>query len=120
MAKLNNLSDLQSLFSKELEELEKEKRENPPAQEEEEKELDFGTKKLHVQYERKGRGGKEVSIVSGFDTDDASIKVLAKEIKNHCGLGGSVKNGEIIMQGKSVEKIAQFLISKGFKVTKNI
>lgn len=120
MAKLNSLNDLKSLFSEELEALEKERKENPEELIAEDKELNFGTKKLHIQYERKGRGGKEVSIISGFDTDNTTLKKLAKELKSHCGLGGSVKDNEIIMQGKSVSKIEQFLLSKGFKVTKNI
>lgn len=117
MAKLNSLDGLQSLFSDELNALEKERKENPEIQETHPDE--YGTKKLHIQYERKGRGGKEVCVVSGFNTDDATIKRFAKRLKQACGLGGSVKNDEILVQGQAIDKIEKFLLSEGFKVTRN-
>ncbi|MGB0868551.1 MAG: translation initiation factor [Flavobacteriales bacterium] len=117
MAKLNSLDSLKSLFKEDLEELEKERKENPEIEKPEP--LDYGTKKLHIQYERKGRGGKEVCVVSGFDTDDETIKTFAKKLKQSCGLGGSVKSGEILVQGKAIDKIEAFLLKEGFKVTRN-
>ena len=117
MAKLNSLDSLKSLFSDELDALEKERKENP--EEEVETPDDYGTKKLHIQYERKGRGGKEVCVVSGFNTEDDVIKRFAKRLKQACGLGGSVKNGEILVQGQAIDKIEKFLLSEGFKVTRN-
>lgn len=117
MAKLNGLDSLKSLFSDELEALEKERKENPEPEIVEPD--DFGTKKLHIQYERKGRGGKEVCVVSGFNTDEETIKRFAKRLKQSCGLGGAVKNGEILVQGKAIDKIEKFILSEGFKVTRN-
>lgn len=117
MAKLNSLDGLKSLFSEELDALEKERVENPEV--EEETPDNYGTKKLHIQYERKGRGGKEVCVVSGFQTDEDTIKRFAKRLKQSCGLGGSVKNGEILVQGQAIDKIEKFLVSEGFKVTRN-
>lgn len=115
MAKLNGLDSLKSLLTEEEVQAFDKKHEEELAN----KAPDFGTSKLHIQYERKGRGGKEVCVISGFDTDEQTIKDFAKQVKSHCGLGGSVKNGEIIMQGKAIDKIEQFLIKKGFKVTRN-
>lgn len=117
MAKLNSLDGLKSLFSEDLDALEKERLENPEVEEETPDE--YGTKKLHIQYERKGRGGKEVCVVSGFDTDEDTIKRFAKRLKQSCGLGGSVKNGEILVQGQAINKIEKFLLSEGFKVSRN-
>jgi len=117
MAKLNSLDGLKSLFSEDLDALEKERIENPEVEEETPDE--YGTKKLHIQYERKGRGGKEVCVVSGFDTDEDTIKRFAKRLKQSCGLGGSVKNGEILVQGQAINKIEKFLLSEGFKVSRN-
>lgn len=117
MAKLNSLDGLKSLFSEELDALEKDRVENPEVVEETPD--SYGTKKLHIQYERKGRGGKEVCVVSGFQTDEDTIKRFAKRLKQSCGLGGSVKNGEILVQGQAIDKIEKFLVSEGFKVTRN-
>ena len=114
MAKLNSLEDLKSLFPNSLPESELEE------VIETEKEADYGTKKLHVQYERKGRGGKEVCVISGFDCDEEQIKVLAKALKQVCGLGGSVKDQSILMQGKSMNAIEAYLKKQGFQVSRNV
>ncbi len=54
---------------------------------------------LRIAYERAGRGGKEVTLIRGFIGSEASLKELGKQLKQLCGCGGSVKDGEIILQG---------------------
>ena len=70
---------------------------------------------LKVQISKKGRGGKTVSLVSGFVGNDEDLESLGKALKNRCGVGGSVKDGEILLQGDVREKAVAFLIEKGYK-----
>ncbi len=65
--------------------------------------------KLHIRIERKGRGGKTVTIVSNFQGTEKALQKLAKELRQFCGTGGSVKNGEIILQGDCRDKVAKFV-----------
>jgi len=73
---------------------------------------------LKVILETKQRAGKTVSIVIGFVGEEESMHTLGKALKNHCGTGGSVKDGEIIIQGDHCQKIFQYLKSKGYKKAK--
>ena len=61
------------------------------------------------------RKGKPTTIISGYDGEEEDFKILAKEIKNKFAVGGSYKDGEIIIQGNYRDKIMQFLQEKGFK-----
>jgi translation initiation factor 1 len=61
------------------------------------------------------RKGKPTTIISGYDGEEEDFKILAKEIKNRFAVGGSYKDGEIIIQGNYRDKIMQFLQEKGFK-----
>ncbi len=72
--------------------------------------------KLKVFIDRKQRKGKSVIVVEGFIGKNDDIEILAKEIKIKCGTGGSVKDGQIIIQGKLIEKVKNYLLSKGFNV----
>lgn len=74
---------------------------------------------LILKLEKKGRGGKTVVIIENFVGTENALKELAKEVKNHCGTGGSVKDNSILIQGDVREKIIQFLHFKGYK-TKRI
>ena len=74
---------------------------------------------LEVHFEKKGRGGKTAIVIKGFKGTENKLKELAKNLKNHCGVGGSAKNGEIIIQGNVREKVMTFLEKEGF-TTKRI
>ena len=73
---------------------------------------------LKILLETKQRAGKTVSIVLGFIGSDEAMHTLGKALKNHCGTGGSVKDGEIIIQGDHRQKIFQYLKAKGYKKAK--
>ncbi len=70
---------------------------------------------IKVQASRKGRKGKTVTVVSGFQSSPATLTDLAKQLKNHCGAGGAVKEDTIEVQGDHAEKIQQFLIDLGYR-----
>ena len=71
---------------------------------------------LEVHLDRKNRGGKTATVVKGFIGTNEDINHLGKELKAACGVGGSVKEGEIIVQGEKREKVMELLMKKGFKV----
>ena len=72
---------------------------------------------IRVQREVKGRKGKTVTTVFGFDLDDKELKDLAKQLKRRCGTGGSVKDGVIIIQGDHRDTLIAELKNRGFKAT---
>jgi translation initiation factor 1 len=57
-----------------------------------------------------------VTAVFGFDLDDQALEFLAKELKRHCGTGGSVRDGVIVIQGDLRDTVKGFLEGKGFRV----
>src|SRR5437868_564506 len=76
--------------------------------------------KLKVRLETKHRGGKAVTLVTGFIGSDEDMEDLGKKLKNFCGTGGSAKDGEIIVQGDQREKVMQWLLKNGYKQSKKI
>ena len=74
--------------------------------------------KLKVQISKKGRAGKIATVVMGFVGSGADIEALGKLLRQKCGVGGSVKDGEIILQGDMREKTVAVLISEGYKAQK--
>ena len=73
---------------------------------------------LRVRIEKNHRGGKTVTIVSGFVGNEADIKELGKILKTKCGVGGSVKDGELLIQGEFKEKVVELLKKEGYTQTK--
>lgn len=73
---------------------------------------------IRIKLEKKGRGGKIVSIVSGLKVNPDHLEEIAKDLKSKCGTGGSSKNGEIIIQGDHRDKIIAILSKKGYSNVK--
>ena len=71
---------------------------------------------LKVEIDRKKRKGKTVCLVSGFIGKEDDLKELAKLLKTKCGVGGSVKEGQIIIQGDFKEKISKLLVSLNYNI----
>ena len=74
--------------------------------------------KLRLNMERAGRGGKTVTLVKGFVGSEEDITALCKLLKQKCGVGGSVKDGEIIIQGDHRQRLIEILKKEGYTQTK--
>mgnify|MGYP003623307325 FL=1 len=73
---------------------------------------------LRVWLDRKQRAGKQVTLVKGFVGTDDDLKALASMLKNKCGVGGSAKDGEIIIQGDFRDRVTDILTKAGYKAKK--
>lgn len=71
---------------------------------------------LYVSIDRKNRGGKEATLVEGFVGSADDLSDLSKTLKSKCGVGGSAKDGQIIIQGSFKQKVADLLVQLGYKV----
>lgn len=82
--------------------------------------LDKNKQSLRVSIDKKNRGGKVVTLITGFIGTENDLKELGKLLKSKCGVGGSAKDGEIMVQGDFKTKIIELLIKEGYSKTKGI
>jgi translation initiation factor 1 len=107
--KLNSLDDLGDFVFSTNDSFEFDKEEN-------QKTLAPNQQYLEALFSNKGRGGKTVTVITGFIGSETDLKLLGKMLKTKCGVGGSVKNNEIIIQGKYRDKIMEILKKEGYNI----
>lgn len=76
---------------------------------------DPSAQRLTVTIDRRNRGGKQVTLVTGFKGKEEDLTALGKELKVRCGVGGTAKNGEITIQGDFRDKVTALLNGMGYK-----
>ena len=91
---------------------------NPDFKYEETKTLDKKQQKLRVNIEKKGRSGKTVTLINRFIGTENDLKELGRLLKSKCGVGGSAKDGEILIQGEFKQRVIELLKAEGYTQTK--
>ncbi|NLP56947.1 translation initiation factor [Lutibacter sp. B1] len=107
--KLNNLEDLGGFVFSTNDNFEFEKQD-------EQETLPPNKQYLEALFSNKGRAGKTVTVITGFVGSEDDLKTLGKLLKTKCGVGGSVKDNEIIIQGNYRDKIMEILKKEGYNI----
>ena len=79
---------------------------------------DFEKIHFELHFSKKGRSGKIVTLVKGIDIDKDTLEYISKKLKRKLSVGGSIKDGEIIIQGNNRDKIQENLLKMGHSVKK--
>lgn len=117
--KFTNLSDLSAALNKNSGGFvfsTNEKEDFSQFNDDENKTMENNQQYLEAHFSNKGRGGKTVTVIKGFKGSESDLKTLGKLLKQKCGVGGSVKNGEIIIQGNFRDKIIELLKKENYNV----
>lgn len=80
--------------------------------------LPKNAQKLTVRKEKKGRGGKTVTVVEGYKGNPQTLEALCKKVKQQCGVGGSVDKKSFIIQGDKADQVVKILIKEGYNAKK--
>jgi translation initiation factor 1 len=89
-----------------------------PKEDEPAEEMAPGKQQLKVWLDRKQRGGKTVTLITGFEGSEEALADLGRQLKQKCGVGGSAKDGQIIIQGDFRERVLELLKSLGYQAKK--
>lgn len=89
-------------------------------EDEEQTTLEPAKQNLRVAIDKKNRGGKVVTLITGFVGTEEDLKTLGKLLKTKCGVGGAAKDGEIIIQGDFKLKVVELLKKEGYVKTKSV